>query len=90
MCTEDGGERSACCAHLWLFACGCCGAHHYYLGRDAQGLLWSLTCGLCGVGLVSDAFHLCAYTDESNAGSPAAPLRGGDDHGEAVRLCPLC
>ncbi len=81
----ERAARSACCAHLWMCACGCCGVHHHYLGRDAQGLVWSLSCGLCGMGLVSDAFHLGAYTDEANSGSPVAP-REGLDGGEQARL----
>lgn len=51
---------------LWLFL-GLFGVHHFYLGRDNQGLLWLTSFGgLFGIGWVRDFFRLPSYVKEAN------------------------
>lgn len=57
-------------AHLLWLVGGPLGAHHFYLGRDNQGLLWLTSFGgMFGFGWVRDFTRLRAYVKEAN-GSP--------------------
>lgn len=54
---------------LWLIL-GFFGAHHFYLGRDHQGLLWLTSFGgLFTLGWVRDFMRIPAYVRESNKDS---------------------
>lgn len=56
-----------CVAYLlWLFT-GVFGGHHFYLGRDHQGLLWLTSFGgLFGIGWLRDFFKIPSYVKEEN------------------------
>ena len=51
---------------FWLFL-GFLGAHHFYLGRDRQGLLWLTSFGgIFSVGWIRDLTRIPAYVREAN------------------------
>lgn len=51
---------------LWLCG-GVFGLHHFYLGRDLQGVLWWLTLGgYFGCGWIRDIFMIPEYVKEAN------------------------
>lgn len=51
---------------LWLVG-GVCGLHHFYLGRDLQGVLWWCTFGgYFGFGWLRDAFYIGEYVADAN------------------------
>jgi len=50
---------------LWLF--GFTGAHRFYYGKKASGLLWLLTGGLCGVGWLIDLFLIPSMDKDADA-----------------------
>ncbi|XP_050542196.1 dnaJ homolog subfamily C member 22 [Daktulosphaira vitifoliae] len=64
---SGGKKKSKFLAYLlWLFG-GLCGLHHFYLGRDIQGLLWWCTFGgYFGVGWFRDLFYIGKYVDYAN------------------------
>lgn len=44
-----------------------CGLHHFYLGRDLQGVLWWCTFGgYFGFGWLRDAFYIGEYVADAN------------------------
>lgn len=52
---------------LWL-TLGGLGVHHFYLGRDNQGLLWLTSFGgMFGVGWIRDFTRIRGYVKEANA-----------------------
>ena len=51
---------------LWLFA-GWFGVHHFYLGRDRQGLLWLTSfAGMMGLGWMRDFWKIPTYVKDAN------------------------
>lgn len=51
---------------LWLVG-GVCGLHHFYLGRDLQGVLWWCTFGgYFGFGWLRDVFYIGEYVADAN------------------------
>ena len=51
---------------LWLFF-GWFGVHHFYLGRDNQGILWLTSlAGYFGVGWMRDFYRIPSYVKEAN------------------------
>lgn len=51
---------------LWLFV-GWFGLHHFYLGRDRQGLLWLTSfAGLLGLGWLRDFWKIPTYVKDAN------------------------
>ena len=52
---------------LWLLL-GVIGAHKFYLGRPAMGVVYLLTLGLLGVGLLVDLFTIPRQVRAHNAG----------------------
>ena len=51
---------------LWLFV-GWFGVHHFYLGRDRQGLLWLTSfAGLLGMGWLRDFWKIPTYVKDAN------------------------
>lgn len=51
---------------LWLFL-GWFGIHHFYLGRDNQGILWLTSCaGYFGFGWLRDFYRIPAYVKDAN------------------------
>ncbi len=51
---------------LWL-TMGWFGAHHFYLGRDHQGILWITSFGgLFGIGWFRDFYKIMSYVKEEN------------------------
>lgn len=68
--SEDGGRSNnkskALTYLLWLVG-GVCGLHHFYLGRDLQGVLWWCTFGgYFGFGWLRDAFYIGEYVADAN------------------------
>ena len=57
---------------LWLF--GFTGAHRFYYGRKATGLLWLLTGGLCGVGWLIDLFLIPGMDREADMRYASGPF----------------
>src|SRR5258705_8763495 len=53
-------------AYLWWLFLGAFGAHKFYLGRPAMGVLYLLTFGLLWVGLIWDLFTLPAQVRRAN------------------------
>eukprot|EP00455_Lapot_gusevi_P057206 TRINITY_DN966_c0_g1_i7.p1 TRINITY_DN966_c0_g1~~TRINITY_DN966_c0_g1_i7.p1 ORF type:complete len:360 (-),score=88.87 TRINITY_DN966_c0_g1_i7:122-1201(-) len=59
-------EKSLCTAYvLWLIG-GWCGLHHFYLERDIQAFLWSVSWGGFGFGLLRDLWRMKDYVDDVN------------------------
>ncbi len=64
---------------------GVCGAHRFYNGKFATGVLWFLTWGLLGVGQVADVFFVPNMVDEYEVrlrrklgfGAGSIPLNAG-------------
>ena len=56
--------------YLW-FLFGWCGAHHFYLGRPAQGALYACTFGFFGIGWALDSCLLRYYLADANRGVPS-------------------
>ena len=50
---------------LWAVL-GLFGAHRFYVGRPASGLVWLLTGGLFGIGWIIDFFLLPDFVEEHN------------------------
>ena len=50
---------------LWAVL-GLFGAHRFYVGRPASGLVWMLTGGLFGIGWIIDFFLLPDFVEEHN------------------------
>lgn len=51
---------------LWLFF-GWFGVHHFYLGRDNQGILWLTSlAGYFGIGWLRDFYRIPAYVKDAN------------------------
>ena len=55
-----------CIAYLLWLITGAVGGHHFYLGRDHQGLLWLTSCGGLGIGWLRDFFKIPSYVKEAN------------------------
>ena len=52
---------------LWLVG-GWFGVHHFYLGRDKQGILWITSfSGYFGIGWIRDFFRIPAYVRDANS-----------------------
>ncbi|XP_050431677.1 dnaJ homolog subfamily C member 22 [Adelges cooleyi] len=69
---RNGGRRpaknksKALAYLLWLMG-GLGGLHHFYLGRDLQGILWWCTFGgYFGFGWLRDLFYIGRYVDNAN------------------------
>lgn len=59
-----------CVAYLLWLVTGLVGGHHFYLGRDHQGLLWLTSFGgLFGIGWLRDFFMITSYVKEANEDS---------------------
>jgi TM2 domain-containing membrane protein YozV len=54
-------------AYLWWLFLGAFGAHKFYLGRPAMGVLYLLTFGLLWLGLIWDLFTLPSQVRRANA-----------------------
>lgn len=67
---------------LWCFF-GFTGAHHFYLGRPAQGALYACTGGFFGLGWLLDSFMLRYYIAEANRGVSR-------EAGVEISLCRCC
>lgn len=50
---------------LWLFG-GIFGVHHFYLNRNFNGCVWSLTMGGFFFGLIYDIFNIPSYVQYAN------------------------
>lgn len=59
-------EKSATTAFVLNFFLGQFGAHHFYLGRTAWGLLYLFTFGIFLLGPLLDLFLVWGYTRETN------------------------
>lgn len=60
------GKSKALTYLLWLVG-GVCGLHHFYLGRDLQGVLWWCTFGgYFGFGWLRDVFYIGEYVADAN------------------------
>ena len=57
-------------AWLLLTFLGYLGAHRFYMGKIATGLLWLLTGGLLGMGWLYDLCTLNGQVDQINRASP--------------------
>lgn len=55
-----------CSAYALWFFLGFFGAHRFYVGRPASGLVWLLTCGLFGIGWLVDFFLIPEFVEEHN------------------------
>lgn len=71
-CGGVGKDRASCNKSkaltylLWLVG-GVCGLHHFYLGRDLQGVLWWCTFGgYFGFGWLRDVFYIGEYVADAN------------------------
>jgi TM2 domain-containing membrane protein YozV len=53
-------------AYLWWLFLGAFGAHKFYLGRPAMGVLYLCTFGLLWIGLIWDLFTLPAQVRRAN------------------------
>jgi TM2 domain-containing membrane protein YozV len=53
-------------AYLWWLFLGAFGAHKFYLGRPAMGVLYLLTFGLLWLGLIWDLFTLPSQVRRAN------------------------
>ena len=66
-----GPYVAVCLARWWQSRMdhvgGMWGAHHFYLRRNTQGVLWLLTGGGFGQGWLRDAVRIPAYVAEANA-----------------------
>lgn len=51
-------SKSLRAAYLWLLPLGFFGAHRFYLGSPATGVLYALTLGLFGIGVLVDLIVL--------------------------------
>ena len=61
----------------WLWQClGLVGAHHFYLGRISQGLVWAFSLGMFGFGWLIDGAFLKKYTEWANKVRAGAVTRG--------------
>jgi TM2 domain-containing membrane protein YozV len=61
----------------WLWQClGLVGAHHFYLGRISQGLVWAFSLGMFGFGWLIDGAFLKKYTEWANKVRAGAVARG--------------
>ncbi len=58
--------KSTGVAYLWWFFLGGLGAHKFYLGRPAWGILYALTLGLLFIGLLWDLFTLPSQVRRAN------------------------
>lgn len=56
---------------LWIF--GFTGAHRFYYGKKATGLLWFFTLGLLGVGWLIDLFLIPSMDREAERRYAAGP-----------------
>lgn len=64
--TKGTNKSKALTYLLWLVG-GVCGLHHFYLGRDLQGVLWWCTFGgYFGFGWLRDAFYIGEYVADAN------------------------
>lgn len=64
--SKQHGKSKAFTYLLWLVG-GVCGLHHFYLGRDLQGVLWWCTFGgYFGFGWLRDVFYIGEYVADAN------------------------
>ena len=70
---SDNGNKGGCdwgtnlFAYLLLLVGGLGGAHHAYLGRQYQALVWATTGGMFGVGILRDLISIPRYVREINS-----------------------
>lgn len=65
-CGKSKSKSKALTYLLWLVG-GVCGLHHFYLGRDLQGVLWWCTFGgYFGFGWLRDVFYIGEYVADAN------------------------
>ena len=50
--------KSSGAAYLWWLFLGTFGAHRFYMGKPATGLLWMFTLGLLWLGVIWDLFTI--------------------------------
>src|SRR4051794_8411632 len=65
-------------AYLWWFFVGGLGAHKFYLGRPAMGVLYACTLGLLGIGMLYDLFTLPSQVRAANAAMMSGNRSAGD------------
>jgi len=58
--------KSTGTAYLWWFFLGGLGAHKFYLGRPAMGVIYMLTLGLLFVGVLVDLFTIPGQVRKAN------------------------
>lgn len=64
--SSNGNKSKTLTYLLWLVG-GVCGLHHFYLGRDLQGVLWWCTFGgYFGFGWLRDLFYIGEYVADAN------------------------
>lgn len=62
-----GNNKSKALTYLLWLVGGVCGLHHFYLGRDLQGVLWWCTFGgYFGFGWLRDVFYIGEYVADAN------------------------
>ena len=60
-------KKSKLSAYLLWIVGGFFGLHHYYIGRDDQGLLWLTSFGgYFGLGWLRDGLKIATYVGEAN------------------------
>lgn len=63
---------------LWL-TLGWFGVHHFYLGRDKQGILWLTSfAGFFGVGWIRDFYRISVYVKDANEEQSYMSLLGSE------------
>lgn len=53
-------------AYFWWLFGGFLGAHHWYLERDNQALIWFGTGGCFGIGWLRDLYRIPTYVADAN------------------------
>lgn len=63
---QPNSKKTTFWAYFWWVFGGFLGAHHWYLNRDNQALVWFGTCGLFGIGWLRDLYRIPTYVAEAN------------------------
>ncbi|XP_014206639.1 dnaJ homolog subfamily C member 22 [Copidosoma floridanum] len=65
--SKQSSPKSKLWAYFWWLFGGLFGAHHVYLGRDDQALIWFCTIGgYFGIGWLRDLYRIPTYVAEAN------------------------